>query len=106
MWKNWFSKYKVPVKVVGLVRSGMLVDRTQARDVTPHFEAEAGVGTVVLWVDHPDPSQRYLPDGFRYTVDVHQPGRLPETLVESDRLEDALEVVLRIVEEGKGLRLL
>jgi hypothetical protein len=106
MWKRWFPKYKVPKKLEDLVASGVLEDRTHKHDVTPHFETEAPAGTVVLWVDHPERDQRYFPAGPRYMVDLHRPGHLPETLVESDHLDDVLEVVWRIKEEGKGLRLL
>jgi hypothetical protein len=106
MWKKWFPKYKIPKTIDELVKSGVLVDKTRSVDVTPHFEAILPGGEAVLWVDHPDPAYRFLPFGPRYMVDLHPQGELKETLIETDSLEEALQVIEDLFSEGKGLRLL
>jgi len=103
MWRKWFQAYRVPKLVDDLVKAGVLIDRTREIDVTPHFEAELPGATVVLWVDHPNPGSRFLPDGPRYMVNLH-PQR--QTLLETDDLDEAILLIARLLSEGKGLRLL
>jgi hypothetical protein len=106
MWKRWFPAYKVPKTIDDLVRAGVLVDGTHSDDATPHFEAKLAGGYLVLWVDHPNPALRYFEDGPRYTIDIHEPEKLPSTIFETDRLDETLEVMRQLLSEGKGMRLL
>lgn len=104
-WKKWFPEYAVPRRLEALVTAGALRDETWKEDGVPHFEAVLRDGIrVVLWVDHPKRSERFIPDGPRYGIEVYVPGKIPETVFESDDLRDTLEAVKFFLSEGRGLR--
>lgn len=106
-WKKFLVEYEVPPTVDQLVQSGILRDKTHKHDIVPHFEARLADGSeLVLWVDHPDPELRALPDGPRYGLERYARGRLPKTLFESDDLEETLLALKGILEEHGGMRLI
>jgi hypothetical protein len=105
-WRKFLPEYDVPPLVERLVQSRVLLDKTRKQDIVPHFEAHLADGSeLVLWVDHPDPDQRALPDGPRYGLERYAKGRLPKTLFESDDLEETLLALKGILEELGGMRL-
>lgn len=104
-WQRWLPEYKVPKTIDKLVKAGVLKDKTTERDIVPHFEAILSDGSdLVLWADHPDREQRAVPDGPRYGLEIYRKERLPETLFESNELEEALLALKGILEQYGGLR--
>jgi len=106
-WKKWLPKYDVPKTIERLVDAKVLKDKTHSGDAVPHFEAALADGsTLVLWVDHPDVSWRALPNGPRYGIEIYRHGKLPETVFESNMLDDTILALREILEERGRLRLL
>ena len=90
-----------------LVQSGVLRAKTWTHDIVPHFEALLADGSeLVLWVDHPNPDRRALPDGPRYGLERYARGSTPKTLFESNDLEETLLALKGILEELGGMRLI
>lgn len=87
--------------------AGIMRDKTWKHDLVPHFEAHLKDGSeLVMWVDHPDAEERALPNGARYGLERYAKGKLPETLFETNSLEEALLALRGILEEYGSLRLL
>lgn len=110
-WKRWRPKYEVPKKVDKLVKAGILTDKTSSRDIVPHFETTLHDGTpVVLWVDHPDPTWRSIPDGPRYGIELFRTRdeggvsmTTPETVFASNYLDETLKELQGILQQqGMG----
>jgi hypothetical protein len=105
-WKKWFPEYRIPVILDRLVQASVLRDRTHENDIVPHFEAELrDGGTLVLWADHPSVDRRAILDGPRYGIEIYQAGRIPETVFESENIDEALEVLRMYISGGGGMRL-
>lgn len=106
-WKKFRRGYDVPETVDRLVKAGVLVDKTWEQDIVPHFEARLRDGSeLVLWVDHPNKDRRALPDGPRYGLERYKRGISPQTLFESNDLEETLVALKGILDDLGGLRLL
>lgn len=106
-WRRWLPDYDVPKTVEKLVNAGVLKDKTWKEDIVPHFEAILSDGSeLVLWVDHPYASRRALPDGPRYGLEIYRKGRNPETLFESNELQETLTAFKGILEDLGGMRAL
>lgn len=106
-WRKFLPRYEVPKTVEQLVQSGVLRDKTWKHDIVPHFEALLADGSeLVLWVDHPNPDRRALPDGPRYGLERYARGSTPKTLFESNDLEETLLALKGILEELGGMRLI
>lgn len=92
-WKKYLPDYQVPAVFEGLIRSGVLKDKTSERDSAVRLEGRLqGGDTLVLWIDHPSPLERIPGDG-RYTLAVWREDKFPETVAEGDNTE---EMVLEI----------
>lgn len=98
-WRRWLPDYEVPKTVDKLVNAGILKDKTSSRDIVPHFETVLPNGDqVVLWVDHPDPSSRAVPDGPRYGLDVFKPSDAKETVFGSNKLGETLQALQNLLQ--------
>lgn len=106
MWKEWFPEYKIPKTIDRLVAGGILQDKTNNRDWTPHFEAILPTGTMVLWVDHQSVGSRFYPDGPRYVVNFHIGEQEGQTLLETNSLDEVLFFIEYMLAGGRGLRLI
>lgn len=104
-WKRWLPDYDVPKTIDRLVTAGVLRDKTWREDIVPHFEAILSDGSeLVLWVDHPNGSYRAAPDGPRYGLEIYRKGELPETLFQSNDLEETMVAFKGILEDLGGMR--
>lgn len=88
-WRRYFPDYRVPAKILELVRSGTLEDASRADDPAPSFIFKSvKKGWFRIWVEHPDPERRRA-GPFRYrvetTTDLSQEGRL---LIQDDVLSE------------------
>lgn len=105
-WKSLLPEYQVPKTIDQLVRSGVLVDRTWANDIVPHFERDfLDSSTLVLWVDHPDPEKRATPDGPRYGIEIYQKYETPKTVFGSNDLSETLRELPKIIRTRGPMRL-
>lgn len=92
-WKNFFPRHQVPVAWEGLLRSGVLKDRTTKRDSSIRFEGRLQNGDVlVLWIDNPNPIER-APGEPRYCVQIWEEDKSPETIAESDSTEEVFNII-------------
>lgn len=106
-WKRWLPDYDVPMTVNKLVNAGILKDKTWKHDIVPNFEAILSDGSeLVLWVDHPKPRSRALPNGPRYGLEIYRKGSEPERLFESNDLQETLTAFKGLLEDLGGLRVL
>lgn len=104
-WKRWLPNYDVPDTIQRLVSAGVLKDKTWKEDVVPHFEAILSDGSqLVLWSDHPKVSERAAPNGPRYGLEIYRKEELPETLFQSDDLEETLVAFRGLLEDLGGMR--
>lgn len=104
-WDKWFPDYAVPRRLEALVTAGTLRDETWKEDGVPHFEATLkNDARLVIWVDHPKRSERFIPDGPRYGMEIYAPGVIPMTVFESEDLGETLEAVKFWLSKGRGLR--
>lgn len=104
-WRQWRPGYQVPKTIENLVNAGILKDKTHQVDRVPHFEAILGDGSeLVLWVDHPKPESRALPDGPRYGLEIYRKGKWRTTVFESDNMYEALLALRGVLEDFGGLR--
>lgn len=100
-WKRWFPDQGVPLVLEGFVRSGVLKDKTSERDSAVHFEGSLLNGdTLVLWINpvHADPEKRYALE--IWTEDKH-----PETVLETDHTEEAVDMIHEILSQMGGPRM-
>lgn len=104
-WKQQLPEYRVPKTVDQLVRSGVLEDKTWANDIVPHFERVlADFTTLVLWVDHPDPERRAVPEGPRYGIEIWQQYETPKTIFGSNDLDETLIAIRDVLKQRGGMR--
>jgi hypothetical protein len=102
-WKRWLPEYKVPKTVERLVEAGILKDKTTYRDIVPHFETVLpDRSEVVVWVDHPDPAWRAVPNGPRYGIDIFRKVGLKETVFGSNNLNETLQALQDLLQQ-RGL---
>jgi hypothetical protein len=105
-WKRWLPEYQVPQIIDRLVEAKILKDKTSDRDIVPHFETKIPNGSmVVLWVDHPDPEWRAVPDGPRYGIDIFPDVGLKQTVFGSNKLRSTL-IALQNLLQQQGMRFL
>jgi hypothetical protein len=94
-WINQFgAAYAVPVEITKHPR--LLHDTSWGNDTTPSFHFPSGGGGIRLWVDHPNPEEREVPENKRfgaalYTLDDGEIGEYVRDLFETDDLALALE---------------
>lgn len=104
-WKKWFPAYRVPKEIDVLVSAGILKDTTWRHDAAPNFDAVlASEAVVTFWVEHPNPGKRISMD-HRYAVTFAPPGtRAGQSVVETDDLDYAVDVLMTYIRESGGPR--
>lgn len=104
-WRRFFPKHRIPKDILRLVDAGVLKDETTREDYVPRFETKFQDGSeLVLWVDHPDPRRRWNLEGIRYELSLHEPGRSPETWLETNDLDEILLGIAQVFYEKGGPR--
>lgn len=99
-WRHFLPEYRVPKGLQDLIDAGILKDKTTADDSEPRLEAVFPDGSeIVVRVEHP--KRRFWK---RYMVDLHEPGELPVTRLETDDLREALGAIRQVFEEKGGPR--
>lgn len=100
-WRHWLPEHAVPKALQDLVDAGVLKDETTREDYEPRLEAAFLDGSeLVVWIEHP--TQRHHLK--RYRVDLHEPGEVPATRLETDDLQEALAAVRLVFKEKGGPR--
>ena len=102
VWKEEFgSSYHVPKSIEDLVRTRTLAETSWHADVSPSFSARIPGGDWIrLWVEHPDRRHRRS-GGRRFAVDrTKELSKAGTLLAETDRLDEILAVLARILDEA------
>lgn len=101
MWIDEFDKsYDVPVEVIEQTQQ----DFSWHNDACPSFGVldENEQVTVVIWVEHPDPTQRMSGYDIRYAVTLYDSTDDNSILLRTNDLEKALEKYHETVKELIG----
>jgi len=101
-WRRWLPEHTVPKALLDLVDAGVLMDETTRDDYQPRLETIFTDGSeLVLWIEHPVRRVRFWK---RYRLDLHEPGSLPVTRLETEDLQEALSAIRQLFEEKGGPR--
>lgn len=86
-----FPDIEMPEAILELVKDGTLKDMSWHNDVAPSFEV--GDGSIVLWVDHQDPSKRELAPCKRFALYGDDDFDESELLFETDDPKELLAYI-------------
>lgn len=101
-WQHWLPEHTVPKALQDLVDAGVLRDETTRNDYQLRLETIFTDGSeLVLWIEHPIRRVRFWK---RYRLDLHEPGSLPVTRLETDDLREVLVAIRQLFEEKGGPR--